>query len=57
MREDDPSQEHPELSINCPRRPIHTKMSTVDQNMKGDREQKESEKAGERGGDILDRKL
>lgn len=53
MREDDPSQEQPELSINCPRLPIHTKMSTVDRNMKGHRTEGESENTGERGGDFL----
>lgn len=45
VREDDPSQEHPELGISCPRLSLHTKTSTVDRDLKGHRE-----KQGERKG-------
>lgn len=59
MREDDPSQEHPELSISCPGLSLHTKTSTVDRHLKGHRE-KEADRERERGkegGDILFKQL
>lgn len=37
VREDDPSQEHPELGISCPRPSLRTKTSTVDRDLKGHR--------------------
>lgn len=39
VREDDPSQEHPELCISCPGLSLHTKMPTVDRDLKRHREQ------------------
>lgn len=58
VREDDPSQEHPELGIDCPRLPLHTKTSTVDRDLKGHGEkQGEREKVEKEGGDVLFKKL
>lgn len=52
VREDDPSQEPPELGISCPRLSLHTKTSTVDRDLKGHRD-KEGERGKKEGGDIL----
>lgn len=48
VREDDPSQEHPELSISCPRLSLHTKTSTVDRDLKRHGE-RQAERKGKRG--------
>lgn len=48
VREDDPSQEPPELGISCPRLPLHTKTSTVDRDLKGHREEEGEREKGRR---------
>ncbi|KAM7414441.1 hypothetical protein PAMA_019318 [Pampus argenteus] len=49
VREDDPSQEHPELGISCPRLSLQTKTSTVDRDLKGHGEKEGERKRGKEG--------
>ncbi len=60
VSDDDPSQEHPELGISCPGLSLRTKASTVDRDLKGHGEkegEREREKGGKEGGDILFKQL
>lgn len=49
VREDDPSQEHPELGISHPRPSHHTKTSTVDRDLKGHIGKQGERERGKRG--------
>ncbi|CAB1431062.1 unnamed protein product [Pleuronectes platessa] len=46
VRDDDPSQEHPELGISCPGLSRHTKTSTVDRDLKGHRRKRGRKERG-----------
>lgn len=50
VRHDDPSQVHPELFISCPRLPLHTKMPTVDRDLKRQREREGQDRKGKNDG-------